>query len=145
MDPSILVRPTSPQTLFEFPFDMPPDHTAPCMDKDLLPYKPMDSLTHVVGLPRVCGLKCINNMVAQVTRLAVATDALNNPLLMDGGANICITGILTFLVDVETIPPLPILVATTLDSISLDDCCTKRSHFPLTIANGLVYYQPCYY
>jgi hypothetical protein len=114
MDPSILVRPASLWTPFEFSFNMPPDHMAPHMDEDLLPYKPLDSVTHVVGLLQVCRLKCINNMVARVTRLA-----------MDGRANICITGILSLLGDVKTIPPLPILVATTLGSISLDDCCTK--------------------
>jgi hypothetical protein len=70
------------------------------MDEDLLPYKLMDGMTCVVGLPRVCGLKCDNDMVAQVTRLAVAIDALDNPSLMDGGANICITGILSLMVDV---------------------------------------------
>jgi hypothetical protein len=64
---------------------------------------------------------------------------------MDGGANICITGILNLLVDVETIPPLPILVATTSGSFSLDDCCTKKGLIPLTLSDGAVYYQPCYY
>jgi hypothetical protein len=145
MDPSILARPASPRTPFEFPFNMPTDPTIPGMDKDLLPYKPMDSVMHVVSLPRVCDLKCDNDMVARVTRLAVAMDALNNPSLMDGGANICITGILSLLVDVESIPPLPISVATTSGSISLDDCCTKRGLLPLTLADNLVYFQPCYY
>jgi len=46
---------------------------------------------------------------------------------------------------VVSIPPLPILVATTSGSISLDDCCTKRGFIPLTLADGSVYYQPCYY
>ncbi len=145
MDPSILVRPASLWTPFEFPFDMPPDHMAPRMDEDLLPYKPMDSMTHVIDLLQVCRLKCISNMVAQVTRLAVAPDALDNPLLMDGGANICIMGILSLLVNIKTIPPLPILVAVTLGSISLDDCCTKWGLLLLTLADGSVYYQPCYY
>ncbi len=145
MDPSILVRPASPQTPFEFPFDMRMDPTIPGMDKDLLPYKPMDSVTHVVGIPQICGLKCDNDMVARVTRLAVAMDALDNPSLMDGGASICITEILSLLVDVESIPPLPISVTTTSGSVSLDDCCTKRGLLPLTLANGLVYFQPCYY
>jgi hypothetical protein len=75
----------------------------------------------------------------------MAPDALNNPSLMDGGANICITGILSLLVDVKTIPPLPILVATTSGFILLDDCCTKRGLLPLTLADSSVYYQPCYY
>jgi hypothetical protein len=88
MDPSILVRPASPWTLFKFPFDIPTDPTIPGMDEDLLPYKPMDSVPRVVGLPRVCGLKCDSDIVARVTWLAVAMDALNNPSLMDEGANI---------------------------------------------------------
>jgi hypothetical protein len=92
----------------------------------------------VVGLPWVCSLKCDNNMVARVTQLAVAMDALDNPSLIDGGANICITGILSLLVDIESIPPLPISVATTLGSISLDDCCTKRDLLLLMLADGLV-------
>jgi hypothetical protein len=50
----------------------------------------MDSMTHVVGFPRVCGLKCNNDMVARVTWLAMAIDAIDNPFLMDGGADICI-------------------------------------------------------
>jgi hypothetical protein len=146
MDPSILIQPESPRTPFEFPFDMPTStHAVPHMDTDLLPFEPMDSVTRVVGLPHVCGLKCENDMVARFTRLATALAAADNPSLVDGGANICITGILSLLVDVETITPLPILVATTSGSISLDDCCTKWGLLPLTLANGLVYYQLCYY
>ena len=64
---------------------------------------------------------------------------------MDGGANICITGILSLLVDIENITPLLFLVATTSDSFSLDNCCTKKGLIPLTLSDGSVYYQPCYY
>ena len=46
-------------------------------------------------------------------------DVIDNPSLMDGGANICITGVLSLLVDVVTIPPL--------------------------LSDDAVYYQPCYY
>jgi hypothetical protein len=27
----------------------------------------------------------------------------------------------------------------------MDDCCTKRGLIPLTLSDGSVYYQPCYY
>jgi hypothetical protein len=84
-------------------------------------------------------------MVTRVTRIAVAMDAIDNPSLIEGGDNICIMGILSLLVDVKTIPPLLILVATTSGCISLDDCCTKRGLLLLALADGLVYYQPCYY
>ncbi len=64
---------------------------------------------------------------------------------MDGGANIFLTGVLDLLVDVVSIAPLPILVATKAGTVSLDDCCTKRGLLPLTLADGSIYYQPCYY
>jgi hypothetical protein len=105
----------------------------------------MESVTRVVGLPRVFGLKGDEQSYAKVTRAAIPMDAIDNPSLMDGGANICITGVLSLLVDVETIPPLPISVATKSGSISLDDCCTKRGLIPLELSDGSVYYQPCYY
>ena len=64
---------------------------------------------------------------------------------MDGGANICVTGLLELLADVESIPPLPISVATKTDKFSLDSCCTKKGLLPLTLDDGSLYYQPCYY
>jgi len=78
-------------------------------------------------------------------RAAAPDDSVAAPSLMDGGANICITGLLDLLVDVEPIPPLPISVATTSGTFSLDDCCTKKGLIPLTLADGSIYYQPCYY
>ena len=47
--------------------------------------------------------------------------------------------------DVEPITPLPISVATKTGTISLDSCCTKKGLLPLTLDDGSVYYQPCYY
>jgi hypothetical protein len=78
-------------------------------------------------------------------RAIITMDAINNQLLVDGGANIFITGILELLVDVVSIPPLPISVATTSGSISLDDCCTKQGLLPVMLADKFIYYQPCYY
>jgi len=65
--------------------------------------------------------------------------------MMDGSANICVTGLLELLVDIEPIPPLPISVATKTAKFSLDSCCMKKGHLPLTLDDGSVYYQPCYY
>jgi hypothetical protein len=73
-------------------------------------------------------------------RTAISMDALDNPSLMDGGTNICITGILGLLVDVVSIPPIPISVATTSGSISIDDYCTKQGLIPLTLTGGSIYY-----
>jgi hypothetical protein len=105
----------------------------------------IDSVTHVVWLPRVCGLLLDDDLVVRVSRAVTGSDTLDKPSLMDGGANICLTGILDPLVEVVLIPPLPILVATKTGDISMDDCCTKRGFLPLTLADGLVYFQPCYY
>ena len=53
--------------------------------------------------------------------------------------------VLDLLVEVVSIAPLLILVATKNGDISMDDCCTKHKLLPLTLADGMVYYQPCYY
>ena len=139
-DPTILVCPSSPTTPFEFPFQLAEGAYGDFGVPDSGPRENiLDSVTHVVGLPRVCVLAMNHNVDVTVQ------PASSSPSLMDGGANICLTGILDLLVDVESIPPLPILVATKTGVVSLDDCCTKRGLLPLTLADGSVYYQPCYY
>ncbi len=46
--------------------------------------------------------------------------------------------------DAINIQPLPITVA--LDNkVTLDDCCTKRGFIPLTLADGSIHWQICYY
>jgi hypothetical protein len=65
--------------------------------------------------------------------------------MMDGGANVCVTGILGLLVNALNIPPLPILVTTKSNQLSLNNCCTKRGYLPLMLDYGSVYYQICYY
>jgi hypothetical protein len=105
----------------------------------------MDSVTHVVGLPRVCGLSLVDDLVVQVSHAMKASKEWDSPILMDGGANICLTGVLNLLIEVVSIAPLPISVATKTGDISLDDCCTKHGLLPLMLTDGSVYYQPCYY
>ena len=54
-DPSILLRPASPMTPFEFPFHIAEEAYCDFNISDGLPQPClMDSVTHVVGLPRVC-------------------------------------------------------------------------------------------
>ena len=65
--------------------------------------------------------------------------------LFDGGANICITGDASCLIHAVDIPPMPITVATSDTTISIDDCCTKRGFIPLTLEDGNLYWQACYY
>jgi hypothetical protein len=87
-------------------------------------------------------------MYAQVNHLVTATNTFKtfaHPSMMDGGANICVTVILVLLVDVLTIPPFPILVATKSNQLSLNNCCTKHGYLLLMLDGGSVYYQICYY
>ena len=65
--------------------------------------------------------------------------------MVDGGANICLTGTLSLLVDTISIPPMPISVAVEGAGTSIADCCTKRGLLPLQLTDGGVYFQPCYY
>ncbi len=51
--------------------------------------------------------------------------------MVDGGANICLTGTLSLLVDTISIPPKPISVAVEGAGASIADCCTKRGLLPL--------------
>ncbi len=97
----------------------------------------MDSVTRIVGSPRVFGLKQDSSSYVQVRRTSTS--------LMDAGANICLTGDLNLLVDVVEIPPLPISVAVQGASPSLDDCCTKRGYLPLQLSDGSTHWQLCFY
>ena len=145
-DPVILLCPISPTTPFEFPFVLAEATYCDFSVTDALPQPFLkDSVSRVVGLPCVCGLSLEEDMVVRVTRATTASERWDNPLLMDGGANICITGVLDLLVDVISIAPLPILVATKMGAVSLDDCYTKQGLLPLMLDNGTIYYQPCYY
>ncbi len=93
----------------------------------------------------MCSLTHNENIVVKVLCTATNYDDFNICSLIDGGANICITGLLDLLVKVVSIPPLPISVATKTGGVSLDDCCTKKVLLPLTLEDGSFYYQPCYY
>jgi hypothetical protein len=148
-DPAILIRPTSPPTPFEFPFNSHHNTALPLLvDEFDHPCIPSEGIQRVVGLPQVVGLHDSTGSYARVNRLEYSStthDATSHPSMMDGGANICVTGVLGLLVDVSSIPPLPITVATKTNHISVDDCCTKHGYLSLTLTDGSVYYQICYY
>ena len=93
----------------------------------------------------MCGLAHDNNIVVKFLCTATNYDNFNIHSLIDGRANICITGLLDLVVEVVYILPLPISVTTKKGGISLDGCCIKRGLLPLTIADGSFYYQSCYY
>ena len=65
--------------------------------------------------------------------------------LVDGGANIFLTGDLNLLVDVIEIPPLPILVAINGEEPHIDDSFTRRGYLPLNLSDGSTHWQLCFY
>jgi hypothetical protein len=141
-DPDELAWPPSPTTPFGFPFDPTSDQAFAGMVAELpdLP-NTIDSVMHVVGLPRVCGLSGNSMTLVTIRSSGLAYDST----LVDTGANICVTGMLDLLVDVVVIPPLPILVAVHGAGVSLDDCCTHCGLLPLPLNDGSIYYQTCFY
>ena len=103
----------------------------------------MGSVMCVVGFPRVCGLRGDEGTFVKVRCSDLPPGNIETPSLMDGGANICIAGILELLVDVESIPPLPILVATTSNSFSMDNCCIDSCGL-FDLLSALLLLQECY-
>ncbi len=93
----------------------------------------------------MCGLAHDGNIVVKVLRTATNYDNFDIRSLIDGGTNICIMGVLDLLVKVDSIPPLPISVATKTGGISLDECSTKKGLLPLMLDDGSFYFEPCYY
>jgi hypothetical protein len=97
----------------------------------------MNSVTRVVGFPCIFGLRRDSALYAQVKRTST--------MLIDGGANICLTGNLNLLVDVVDIAPLLISVAVDGKDITLDDLCTKRGYLSLMLPDGSTHWQLCFY
>ena len=142
-DEKDITRPSSPSTPFEFPVD---DGGAQYFDSVIatLPDIPstMDSVTRIITSPRVCGLN--GDARSRVQRASAGGDK-GFSSMVDGGANICLTGTLSLLVDTIPISPMPISVAVEGVGVSIADCCTKRGLLPLQLTDGGVYFQPCYY
>jgi len=98
-------------------------------------FPPSAIIIWVVVTPRVFGIKDDSRSSIKI----------NEWLLMDAGANICLTGDLGILADAVDIPPLPITVALNGKGSSADDCCTKRGFIPLALSDGTIHWQLCYY
>ncbi len=99
-----------------------------------------DSVTHVVCTTRICGLH--EDSMSRI-HLINAKHTHNN--MVDGGSNVCVTGDLVVLLDVVDIEPIEISVALEGAPTSFDNCITKRGLLPLTLADGTIYYQTCFY
>ena len=95
----------------------------------------MDSVTHVLCTPRVCGVKGDEMSSVTIHRISNTTDTL-----IDGGSNVCVTGDLHALVDVSDITPIEISVALEGVPLSTDNRITKRGLLPITLSDGNTYY-----
>ena len=138
-----ITRPRSPTTPFEFPVEDTGDQYFESVIAKL-PDIPstMDNVTRVITNPRVCGLN--GDARPRVQRVSTGMGQRFSSMV-DGGANICLTGTLSLLVDTISIPPMPISVAVEGAGASIADCCTKCGLLPLQLTDGGVYFQPCYY
>ncbi len=96
-----------------------------------------DSVIRITDPPRVFGLRSDGKSSVRIRKWLTS--------LMDGGENICITRDLNRLVNIINIPPMPITVASSGDGTSLNNCCTKHWYIPLTLEDGTIYWQLCFY
>jgi hypothetical protein len=114
------------------------DTTAPVLLPDSLQGpRSFGSVHRVLSCPRVLGFQGGGRSYARINVTAMAP-LITPGHLIDGGANICITGDMDSLFDVVAIPPLLISVAVEGKS-SLDDCCTVRGTTPLQLDDGSIY------
>jgi hypothetical protein len=102
----------------------------------------LDNITHIVCSPWVCGIRDNDGPSAQIMRV---TETTANGNLINGGSNVCVTGDLNILLDVVDITPIDILVALNRNSSLLDDKILKHGLLPLTLTDGTIYYQTCFY
>jgi hypothetical protein len=135
--------PVSQSSLFDH-LTVVQDVTAPALltDSFLAPCS-FGSVHRVVTCHRVLGFWGNGRSYARINLTAMSTAAPPGHLI-DGGANICITGDIDSLFDVVEIPPLPISVAVEGDLL-INDCCTARGWTPLQLDDGSIYWQVCYY
>jgi hypothetical protein len=105
-------------------------------DKPVVPSL-TDSVIRITDYPQVFGLRLDGKSSVCIQKWLKS--------LMDGEANICITGDFTWLVNIIDILPMPITVATSGEGTSLNDCCTKCGYIPLTLEDGTIYWQLCFY
>lgn len=61
--------------------------------------------------------------------------------MADSGANVCITGDTSILVDLMDIDPIPLGVAVT-STDNTSSLCTKQGFLPIPLLNGTFHYQP---
>jgi hypothetical protein len=104
------------------------------------PLSVQDSLIHIVGCPRVCGIFGDKTRVYSYTH----TITPSHTGLCDSGANLCMTNNPNFLVDVRPCEPFSISLATNDGNNSHTNVCSRRGLLPLPLIDGTSYYQTCF-
>jgi hypothetical protein len=99
-----------------------------------------NSLVHIVGRPRVCGLFGDETQVCAFT----TTEAAPSRGLCDSGANLCMTNNPNLLVDVCPWAPFTILLATSDGCHSHINVCRCCGLLPLPLIDGTTYYRTCF-
>jgi hypothetical protein len=91
----------------------------------------LGSVTRICGQPRVFGF---------TDGFFVRCISANDSLLMDSGANICITNSIGLLFDAVDIPPFTFSIGRGGGTSNIDNCCTKCGLLPLPLVDGSLYY-----
>jgi hypothetical protein len=100
-----------------------------------VPASLQDSLVHIVGRQRVCGIFGDNTRVCAFT----PTDVTPPCSLLDSNANLCMTNNPNLLVDVCPCPPFTISLVTTDGGHSHTNVCRCRGLLPLPLLDGTTY------
>jgi hypothetical protein len=122
---------------------VPCDHMCALLPDSLRGPPRSGSVNPVITCQRVLGF-CGDGQLYACINLTAIVSSKPSGCLIDGGANICMTGDLCLLTDAIAITPIPISVA--LQGVTtIDNCCMVRGKIPLQLDDGSIYWQDCYY
>ena len=123
-------------------YDIQHHETAPCDRHTLQSPPPFDSISdtvaafHLHSVVPVRGMIHLTGLPDQSTTISAA--------LADTGANCCLCKDESKLVNVHSITPVPIGVATTPKQATDVTYCDKMGYLPLPRTDGDIHMQPCY-
>jgi hypothetical protein len=151
-DCNFTTRPPSPKSVMAFDAD---DPDIVLLDALHSPHPPslQDSVVHIVGQTRVCGIsgdpRSYSAMGPKAYDNGCGPSRLNVPTpkavgLVDSGANLCMTHDPLLQVDVRPCPPFHIGLATQDGSPSKSNVCQYCGLLPVPLLDGTYYYQQCY-
>ena len=123
-------------------YDIQQHETAQCDRHSLQAPPPVDSLSETVAAFHLHSVVPVRGMI-HLTGLSDQSTMLT-AALADTGANCCLCKDESKLVDVHSITPVPIGVATTPKQATDVTYCDKMGFLPLPRTDGEIHMQPCY-